>query len=278
MKRNSLDRKKLAWEEVGWWWTQTPLSHFDPIISFANQEIQEETWRDVLWEAMGREKFCLVTYKTNKGIVKKRLRQGDIYGDIRMEIGLGWYFPSERKEETIAKIEDAIKEVKPDPPEIFGKEPAFGQVKDLQTKVKQILDLIVAKASLVERQSNGQDDSSWLEQARKGDVGFRLRGHESDYSDLPWHITHFEVYQEILEKIRTEFSAPETRQAVISANGFLFFDDDGEDASRTLSWMLMGFLEVIFNNHRAFLKKCRLCEKYFIHKTDEFVNNQFKST
>lgn len=218
-----------------------------------------------LW---GRSDLAWLLIQTDKGTFTERLWQSDIMGHVSEKIGLGWVFPAERKEEVVAKIEDAIKEVKPDLPEIFGEEPTFELVKGLQTKIKQVLDMVVAKASLVERQRSGVDDSSWVEQARKRDIGFRLTGRESDYSDLPWVVTHFkEEYQEILEKIRTEFNAPETRQAIISANGFLFFDDEGKDASRTLSWMQMGLLEVIFNNQRTFLKKCRFCEKYFFHKT-----------
>lgn len=270
MRMNPYKKKKSSWEEVRVmdWWVHRPLSDFDPLISFANQKIQEENWQNALWEAMGREKFCWVTYTTEKGIIKEeRIQHGDIDCHVSMQTGVDWAFPANKKEEIIKKIQDAIKEVKPDLPKIFGQEPSIEKTKELQDKVKQVLDSIVAKANLTDRQRSGKEDYSWIEKTRKGDIGFRLTGYESDYRSLPWSCTHFKEYQEILEMIRKAFNAAEERRAVISSRGFVYFDDEGEDASRTLSWMLNGFVEVIFDNERAILKKCRWCEKYFIHTT-----------
>lgn len=248
MKGNSLNRRR-RWKKVGGWWTHTSISYFDPLITFANREIQEETWKDALWKALGNERFCWVTYKTNNGMVRERLWEIDICSHVSCEIGIGWYFPTEKEQEVIAKIKEAIKEIAPDLPKVFGKKPTFELTKDLQEKVWQILDCIVAKVSLVEDQRDGEGEFTEMDR------------------DLPWHATHLKASQEILEMIRSEFGAPDTRQAVISSTGFLFFDDEGDDASRTLSWMLNGFVEVIFDDKRAILKKCRWCEKYFIHTT-----------
>lgn len=67
--------------------------------------------------------------------------------------------------------------------------------------------------------------------------------------------------------IRNEFGMPDTRHAVIHGTGFLCFDDEGEDAARTLSWNLIGLVDVVFNLEKAILRKCLFCEKYLFHLT-----------
>lgn len=128
--------------------------------------------------------------------------------------------------------------IKPYLAKIFGQEPTFELVKKLQLKVNQTFDCVVAKFNSVEGHRSGKDDASL-----------------------------FEEHREILEMIQREFDAPDTRQAVIHTTGFLFFDDEGMDASRTLAWMLTGFVDVLLKNERTILKTCLWCRKYFVHKT-----------
>jgi len=130
--------------------------------------------------------------------------------------------------------------------------------------VKQILDSIVAKTNLVERQREGKEGIAWIERSKENDVVFRLTGHQSDYTSLPWHCAYFVEHEEIMQMIRNEFGMPDTRQALIHGIGFLCFDDEGEDAARTLSWNLIGLVDVVFNHEKAILKKCH-CERYFFH-------------
>lgn len=108
-------KARSGWQEVDGWWSHTPLSYFDPLISFANQDIQDENWKHTLWEAMGKEKFCWVTYATNKGIVKERVKPDDITSHVSMEIGLGWAFPADKVQEIIRTIHDAIIEINLNP-------------------------------------------------------------------------------------------------------------------------------------------------------------------
>jgi hypothetical protein len=68
-----------------------------------------------------------------------------------------------------------------------------------------------------------------------------------------------------MEMIRNEFGMPDTRHAMIHSAGFLCFDDEGEDAARTLSWNLIGLVDVVFKHEKAILKKCPSCEGCFFH-------------
>ena len=119
----------------------------------------------------------------------------------------------------------------------------------------------------MERQRGGEEEIAWIERSKEKDVAFRLTGHPSDYAKLPWHCTHFAEYEEIMQMIRSEFGMLDTRQGVVHSTGFLFFDDEGEDAGRTLSWALIGLVDVVFNREKAILKKCPSCEGYFFHPT-----------
>jgi hypothetical protein len=91
----------------------------------------------------------------------------------------------------------------------------------LQGKVKQVLDCIIAKIELVYRQRSGKEGTTWIERLKLRDVGYKLTGQLSDYSDQPWGISHFEEEREIMEMIQTLFGAPDTRRAVIQSTGFL---------------------------------------------------------
>ena len=240
---NKRSRKKKSGWETSSWWARTPLNYFEPLICFASQEIDEANWKEAIWQALGREKFSDVTYRTNDGFVQKRMWTVDISPD------------------------KAITEVKQVIPTIFEQEATLQLAKQLRGKVKQILDSIVAKTDAVERQRAGKEGISWIERSKENDVVFRLTGHPSDYTRLPWQCTHFAEYEEIVRMIRNEFRMPDTRHAVIHGTGFLCFDDEGEDAARTLSWNLTGLVDVVFNHENAILKKCRCCEKYLFHLT-----------
>lgn len=244
------NKRKLHWEHCGWW-ARTSLRDFAPLFAFANQNIDENNWADAIWQALGRERLCLVTSKVNKQPMR--------------------IFASD-----VADQEDFDK-VTPHLPKIARQEATLALVTKLQAKVRQILDCIIAKISLVARQRSGKDDTAWVEQARENDLVFKLTGEESDYWSLPWASSHFEDYREILLLIQKEFDASGTRKAIIHSTGFLFFDDEGEDACRTLSWLLMGLVDVVFERERAVLKKCHWCEKYFVHETlkrKEFCSNR----
>ena len=80
----------------------------------------------------------------------------------------------------------AITEVKQVIPTIFEQEATLQLAKQLRGKVKQILDSIVAKTDAVERQRAGKEGISWIERSKENDVVFRLTGHPSDYTRLPW--------------------------------------------------------------------------------------------
>jgi hypothetical protein len=219
------------------------VSYFEPSLSFASQEIDEANWKEAIWQALGREKFSDVTYRTNDGFVQKRMWAADISTD------------------------KAITEIKRVIPTIFGHEATLQLAKQLRGRVKQILDSIVAKTAAVERQRGGKKGIAWIERSKENDVVFRLTGHQSDYTSLPWHCTHFVEHEETMEMIRSEFGMLDTRHAVIYGTGFLCFDDEGEDAARTLSWNLIGLIDVAFNHEKAILRKCLCCEKYLFHLT-----------
>jgi hypothetical protein len=261
-------RERLKLHKVGDWWARTPLTYFDPLISFANETLNEENWREALWKAMGDERFSWVTYAANGKTVEDLIPQTDIMTHVSIEIGLGWFFPAEKEQEVIRKIEEAIKAVKPDLPKIFRQEPTFELTKELQRKVSEILDLIATTASPVEHQQNGKVVPLLGKAAHEKRYWIQMTGQEFNYWNLPPYIRNLEQYEKISEMIRREFDALEKRTAVVnSTTGFICFDDIGEDAARTLSWVLGGFVNVVFKNEMVTLKKCLWCRKYFIHTT-----------
>ena len=254
MKKRSR-KKQSGWESLSWW-AHVPLSYFEPLTCFASQEIDEANWKEAIWQALGREKCSAVTYRTKEGSVQKRMWASDIIPD------------------------EAITKLKPVVPKIVGQKATFQLAKQLHGKVKQILDSVVAKTHAVERQREGKEGIAWIERSKENDVVFRLTGHPSDYTKLPWHCTHFVEHEEIIRMIRNEFEMSDTRHAVIHSTGFLCFDDEGEDVARTLAWMLIGLADVIFNHEKAILKKCLSCEKHFFHLTarpKKFCSNRCKN-
>jgi len=101
------------------WWTHTPLSDFDPLLSFAGKDIGESNWKDELWQVMGRERVCTLVHKTKEGrervctLVHKtkegttrrvRIGQADVRAHVAEEIGLGWIFPTDQEESVMKKI------------------------------------------------------------------------------------------------------------------------------------------------------------------------------
>jgi len=236
-------------------------------LTFAITQLQEENWEDALWHAMGREKFCTVTYLTKDGPVEKTMWDADVMSNVSMDIGLGWAFKAEDTEKVIRRVEEAITEIKQAIPNISGSAASFELARQLQGKVKQVLDCIIAKTDLVDRQRSGKEEAAWVERLKLRDVGYKLTGQLSDYLDLPWDVSHFEDHRGIMEMVRKEFNVSDTRRAVVNSDGFLFFDDEGEDAARTLSWMLTGLVEIVFQRERPLLRKCQWCEHYFFHET-----------
>lgn len=199
-----LEIKNTKWRRVNNWWANTPLSSFDPLIDFANEDIRDNTWAEALWNAMGNESFSIVTYTVNGQSIEETILSGDIFNHVD---------------------EEAINDIRHDLPKVSGRDPSFQLTKDLQSKVRCILDLITVN----------------LDEGKEGGI---------------------------LRRIETDFNQPETRRAIISSSGgFEFFDDMGEDATRTLSWMLSGFLIALSEHDCAILKKCRSCNKYFVNTT-----------
>src|SRR2546425_7918939 len=143
---NKRSRKKQSSWESSSWWACAPLSYFEPLICFASQEIDEANWKKAIWQALGREKFSDVTYRTKDGSVQKRMWTADISPD------------------------EAITEVKRVIPAIFGQDGTLQLAKQLRGKVKQILDFIVAKTNTVERQrggSGGKEGIAWIERSKE---------------------------------------------------------------------------------------------------------------
>ena len=253
-------KKKSDWESFSWW-AHTPLSYFEPLICFASQEINEANWKEAIWQALGREKCSDVTYRTNDGFVQKRMWAADISPD------------------------KAITEVAQVIPATFEREATLELAKQLRKKTRQTLDSIVAKTDSVERQREGEEGIAWIERSKESDITFRLTGHPSDYTKLPWQGTHLAEHEEIIQMIQSEFETSDTRHGVVHSTGLLCFGDEGEDAARTLSWALMGLVDVVFNHEKALLKKCRCCEKYLFHLTyrpkkycSEPCRNKFHNT
>jgi len=248
-------------------WSHKHLTEFDSLLNFANTQQQEENWADALWYAMGREKFCTVTYLTKDGPVKKKMWAADVNSNVSIDIGLGWVFKAEDTEKVTRTVDEAITEIKHDLPKISGGEASFELVRQLHGKVKQVLDCIIAKTDLVDRQRSGKEGAAWVEQIKKRDVGYKLTGYLPDYSDMPWDFSHFDDYRGIKEMITKEFNVPDTRLAMVHSDGILCFDDEGEDATRILSWMLLGLVDVVFQRERSILRKCQWCQSYFFHET-----------
>lgn len=265
-KRSTKTRPEWARVEPDWRTHKRP-SDFNPLLTFANTNIQEGSWADALWHAMDKERFCTVTYLTRNGAVKKTMRAPDIMRNVSTDIGIGWSFKNEDRDKVTRTIEEAITEIKHDLPKIFAMEASFELTRQLQDKVKQVLDCIIAKTDLVDRQRGGEEEITWGERLRRRDVGYKLTGQLTDLSDPPWGISHFEEEREIIETIKTLFGASDTRRAVIQSTGFVCFDDEGEDAARTLSWMLLGLADIVFQRQRPILRKCHCCENYFFHET-----------
>jgi len=119
----------------------------------------------------------------------------------------------------------------------------------------------------VEYQRSDSNGLDWMKNACERDVLWKLTGCDFDYRSLPWDVTHFKEYQDIKEMIQREFGVPEERTAVLLPAGSFLFADEGADAAVTLSWILYTLVEVIFEKQRALLRKCRWCEKYFLHET-----------
>lgn len=236
----SARKQKIRWRGTGWW-ASTPLEHFDPLLSFASQEIQESHWENALWEAMGRERLCDVT--TNEGQVKAYASDVSATGERAVKIA-------------------------PYIPRISGEPATFDRTQALKTKVKRVLNRLIKMANEVHQQRCGRGDNEWLERAAQRDVFFTLKRRGADYSILSWTATHFEERQEIQDTIRSDFNTPEFRSANVHCiSGFIEFDNEGEDAAITFAWMLTGLVDVVFREERPILRKCAYCETYFIHKT-----------
>ncbi len=261
-------KPKPRWVRVeSSWQTHKRPEDFDSLLTFANTKIQEGNWADALWRAMDKERFCTVTYFTRNGAIKQTMRAPDIMSNVSTDIGIGYSFKKEDSDKVTRTIEEAITEIKHELPKISAMEASFELTRQLQDKVKQVLDFIIAKTDLANRQREGKESTTWIERLKTRDVGYKMTGQLADLSDQPWAISHFEEEGEIIETIKKLFAASDTRRAVIHSSGFVCFDDEGDDAARTLSWVLLQLVDVVFQCERPILRKCQWCEKYFFHKT-----------
>ena len=236
------------------WWTHTPLSDFDPLLSFAGKDIGESNWKDELWQVMDRERVCTLVHKTKEGTTRRvRIGQADVRAHVAEEIGLGWIFPTDQEESVMKKIQDAIIEESPELPKIFGQESTFELTKKLRVKVRTILDNFLDKLNAFQQSGNGVAASI-------GPINITL----------PWHVTHFKECEEIRQCIQEEFETPGERKAIINSDGFLFFDDDGDDAAKTVAWTIHGLVSVVLEHERVALKKCPCPrQEYFLHATEK---------
>lgn len=87
---------------------------------------------------------------------------------------------------------------------------------------------------------------------------------------VTWHVTHFKECEEIRQCIQEEFETPGERKAIINSDGFLFFDNDGDDAAKTVAWTIHGLVSVVVKHERVALKKCPCPrQEYFLHATEK---------
>lgn len=221
------------------------LSSFNALFEFANHSlpnIDEGNYRNVPWQAMGEERLCVGTYITPEGVIKKRTWATEFSGD------------------------DKVQELTPFIPTIFGQEASSLAVEKLRHKLNCTLDFMVSKVGSVSQQRESAENTDWIKRAREHSVNFKLFGVEPDYLILPWSVTHFKEHNEIIDFVLRAFCAKDSREAIIHRGDFVCFVDEGEDAARTLSRMLILLADLVFERERAIIKKCP-CEKYFVHIT-----------
>ncbi len=221
------------------------LTLFKPIFEFANHShpnIDEGNCRNVLWQAMGKERLCVGTYLTPEGVIKKRTWATEFAGD------------------------DKVLELTPFIPAISKQEASAGAVEILRQKVKRALDFMISKIGSVTRQRSGMESAAWVKRTKEHNLNFKHFGLESDYLTLPWSATHLEEQNEVIDFVLREFDAQDSREAIIHRGDFLCFVDEGEDAARTLSWTLILLVDLVFERERAILKKCP-CDNFFVHET-----------
>src|SRR3990172_1393323 len=217
MKASTSNKVKQNWQEMTFS-PCVPLSDIDSLMLFANQDVTKATWNQILWDAMGKENVCWVSYATNNGDIKKeQIGHIDIMSHVSTEIGLDWVFPIEKEQEISLKIEKAIKKVEPVLPKIFNKKPTFKLAEKLQKKMREILDDIIGKVTEIEGRANGKVLK--FPENRKSthakNFASRLIVDETDSLDLPWDITYFEECQDILKMIQKKLGMSETRQAIV---------------------------------------------------------------
>ncbi len=249
MKNKAIRRESMNW------WTQTSLSTFEPLLSFANIDLRQENWRDAVWYAMGREKLVVMIHITSEGTVRRR--------DWACNIG--------------DEQSTSDRDIQPEIPKIFGRDPTFELAKELQTKVRKILDLLLDTTdkimselcvcpppptpTLIDRKTGLPIEWSSLESQECS------LPNDDNVIPAPWTHSHWKAYHAVHELIESEFLQPDTREGIIHWTGFIHFKGEGEDAGRTLGWMLIGLAVVTFDREKAFVKKCLSCEKYFLHHT-----------
>lgn len=227
-------------------------SKFSSLISFANEALSEDNWENALWNVMGDERLSRVKYKVNGKTFEESMWHSDIYSELTEKLGYGLLFPSEKLDEILKSVEEAIEEVKPGLPKVTGHEPTLEDVRELHKAVKEILDLLAEGGSCEHQQEN------WV----------RLTGREFNFWELSHVISNPEQYEKLSKKIRIRFGEWSSRTAIVNGDGSLYFEDMGVDASRTLSWMLSGLINLVLDDHNPLsLKKCLWCGKYFFHST-----------
>ena len=244
MDRRRRDSRK--WKMAGsGWWDRTPLKEFGLVLSFANADISEGNFEALLWQVMGSERLYRVTVQG-----EERLCRPDDLAYVAMETLWGSNDTASRISHLPASwlpgrgfipeadVIRAMNELAAVHfiPKLFGEPPTAYRALALRAKVRTILQLLVERAAA---------------RADRDDVLSELQG-----------------IQEMRNAIRRDFSFPDWRAAKVHADaGFIEFDDHGEDAARTVAWMLAGLTEVAFREDRGSIKRCGFCEGYFIHST-----------
>lgn len=212
MKRRKQQEEQLVY--------RIPLNYFAPLITFVNEDIRKENWQDALWKSMGKERFSRVRYSVKGEIFEDLILHEDIYFHLTEELGFGWVIPSEKMQAVLKAIEDAIEEETPKLPTITEQESNLKNVKELQKAVREILDMLVDCNS-----SKSQDGKKWV----------RFTGREFNFWGISQAISNSKQYDKVRKEIEVRFGEWSSRTATIDINGFHYFDDMGEDASRTLS-------------------------------------------
>jgi len=119
------------------------IAPFQRLLDFVNQPLVSENWRVRVWQAMGEEKSCYVTYLSLEGPRRAKMLEADICSNLQLELfGTSVVFDPEQSRREIAKaiikIEDCL-------PQISGQEATLESAQALQKELKKILQELIAE-------------------------------------------------------------------------------------------------------------------------------------